>query len=37
MTKDSALQFLDAIRIGMRLKSSPKDAVLVAYAIGNVA
>lgn len=28
-----AYLFLDAIRIGMRLQSSPKDAVLIAYAI----
>jgi transposase-like protein len=30
---DVAYLFLDAIRIGMRLKSSNKDAVLIAYAI----
>ncbi|HMN69958.1 MAG TPA: IS256 family transposase [Bdellovibrionales bacterium] len=30
---DIAYLFLDAIRIGMRLKSSPKDAVLIAYGI----
>ena len=30
---DVAYLFLDAIRIGMRLKSSSKDAVLIAYAI----
>jgi len=30
---DVAYLFLDAIRIGMRLQSSPKDAVLIAYAI----
>lgn len=32
---DVAYLFLDAIRIGMRLKSSSKDAVLLAYAIMN--
>lgn len=31
--QDIAYLFLDAIRIGMRLKSSPKDAVLIAYGI----
>lgn len=30
---DIAYLFLDAIRIGMRLKSSQKDAVLIAYGI----
>ena len=30
---DVAYLFLDAIRIGMRLQSSPKDAVLIAYGI----
>lgn len=30
---DIAYLFLDAIRIGMRLQSSPKDAVLIAYGI----
>lgn len=30
---DIAYLFLDAIRIGMRLQNSPKDAVLIAYGI----